>query len=166
MTIGIFNAGIGALICDERSDTYLILKRSQDKDFAAGAWECVTGRVDQGEGFEDALHREVHEELGIPVQPMFIIGTTHFYRGDARPDNELLGIVYCCTTPDPQALRISHEHTEWRWVTPAEALEVVGGGDSAEQWLKRVIERAETMRRHYPSALTTMHRLEGFELDS
>lgn len=166
MSIGLFSAGIGALIHHESNDAYLILKRSPDKDFAAGAWECVTGRVDQGEGFEDALHREVGEELGIEVTPLFVIGTTHFYRGSERPENELLGVVYCCSTPSPQELRLSKEHTECRWVSAFEAREVVGDENPAEDWLLRVIERAEIMRRHYPPLLLALHQLEGFELDS
>ncbi|MFN2224481.1 MAG: NUDIX domain-containing protein [Chloroflexota bacterium] len=166
MTIGKFSAGIGALIYKESNDTYLILKRSLEKDFAAGAWECVTGRVDQGEGFEDALHREVREELGIEVKPLFVLGTTHFYRGAERPENELVGIVYCCSSPNPDELRLSKEHTEFRWVRAPEVREVTGGDHPAEEWLMRVIERAELMRRHYPSLLMRQHQLEGFELDS
>ena len=50
--IGTFYAGIGALVWHPKSDTYLLLKRSMAKDFAAGAWECVTGRVDQGRDSE------------------------------------------------------------------------------------------------------------------
>jgi 8-oxo-dGTP pyrophosphatase MutT (NUDIX family) len=166
MMIGRFLAGIGALIYDDTTDTFLILRRSLEKDFAAGAWECVTGRVDQGEGFEDALRREVKEELGVEVQPMFVVGTTHFYRGVERPENELVGIVYCCSTPTPQALRLSKEHSEYRWVSACEARQVVGGDDPTEHWLMRVIERAELMRRHYSPTLMSLHQLEGFELDS
>ena len=166
MTIGIFSTGIGALIYDESSDAYLILKRSPEKDFAAEAWECVTGRVDQGEGFEDALHREVREELSIEVKPLFIIGTTHFYRGPERPENELVGIVYCCSSPNPDELRLSKEHTEYRWVSVPELREMAGADHPAEEWLIRVIDRAEMMRRHYPPVLIKLHQLEGFELDS
>ena len=48
MEIGTFYAGVGALVWDPRSDTYLLLQRSMAKDFAAGAWECVTGRLPVG----------------------------------------------------------------------------------------------------------------------
>lgn len=166
MTIGQFSAGIGALIVNEANDKYLLLKRSLEKDYAAGAWECVTGRVDQGEGFEDALHREVDEELGIQVRPMFIIGTTHFYRGSERPENELVGVVYCCSSPSIEAMRLSHEHTEFRWVSAAEAGELLAGSHASEKWLLTVIERAEMARRLYPPKLKSLHLLEGFELDS
>ncbi|HIP70446.1 MAG TPA: NUDIX domain-containing protein, partial [Anaerolineae bacterium] len=88
MPVGRFLGGIAALIWDEATDRYLLLRRAAHKDVGAGHWECVTGRVDQGESYEDALHREVQEEIGIPAQIQFIIGTTHFYRGPARPENE------------------------------------------------------------------------------
>ena len=166
MTIGTFSAGIGALIMDEAAGTYLLLKRSPEKDYAAGAWECVTGRVDQGEGFEDALHREVREELDIEVQPLFIVGTTHFYRGPERAENELVGVVYCCTSPDPEKMRLSHEHTEYRWATLNEARDLLSDLNLAEHWLVTVIERAETGRRLYPAELLDLYQRRGFEIDS
>lgn len=166
MTIGTFSAGIGALIVDEATGRYLLLKRSPEKDYAAGAWECVTGRVDQGEGFEDALHREVREELDTEVQPMFIVGTTHFYRGPERPENELVGIVYCCTCPNPEQMRLSLEHIEFRWLTLNEARDLLNESNLAEYWLVKVIERAEAGRRLYPAELLDLHRRIGFELDS
>ena len=97
MPVGRFIGGVGALIWSQEDGKYLLLRRSPEKDFASGIWECVTGRVDQGEGFEEALHREVREELSVQVQVEFIIGTTHFYRGESLPENELIGIIYGCS---------------------------------------------------------------------
>ena len=34
------------------------------------------------------------EELGVEVQVEHILGTTHFYRGEQVPDNELVGVIY------------------------------------------------------------------------
>ncbi|HEX6387601.1 MAG TPA: NUDIX domain-containing protein, partial [Anaerolineae bacterium] len=59
MSIGRFYGGVAALLYFPPTRQYLLLKRSPAKDYGAGTWECVTGRVDQGEGFEDALRREV-----------------------------------------------------------------------------------------------------------
>ena len=97
MTIGRFYAGIAALIWSPGTRRYLLLRRSEQKDYAPGVWECVTGRVDQGEGFEDALRREVREELGVDVQAEYILGTTHFYRGNPTPEKELVGVIYLCS---------------------------------------------------------------------
>ena len=62
MSIGRFSAGVFVLLRSP-AGKYLVLKRSPEKDFAAGGWECVTGRVDQGEGFPQAVHREISRRL-------------------------------------------------------------------------------------------------------
>jgi 8-oxo-dGTP diphosphatase len=162
--VGRFLAGVGALVLDPATDRYLVLRRSDEKDFAAGAWECVTGRLDQGEGFEDALHREVREELGVEAEILFILGTTHFHRGEARPENELVGLVYCVTISEPDAVRLSDEHSEFRWLAVAQAAELISGSHPSEQWLLRVIERAEEMRAQLPQQLLASGRT--FELDT
>ena len=112
MSVGRFLCGIAALVYHPATQTYLLLRRAPDRDAGGGEWECVTGRVDQGEGFEEALHREVREELGAAVAPDFIVGTSHFYRGTSVPENELLGVTYACMLDDPGAIRVSAEHSE------------------------------------------------------
>jgi 8-oxo-dGTP pyrophosphatase MutT (NUDIX family) len=164
MSIGRFYGGIAALIWTAENNRYLLLKRSAEKDFASGVWECVTGRVDQGEGFEDAVRREVLEELDTEAQIEFMLGTTHFYRGDATPENELLGVVFACTIPDEKAITISAEHSEYRWVTAAEAEAMLTDSDGSTQWIKRLIARAESIRRLINPELADHLRRSGFEL--
>ena len=149
MSIGRFYAMIGALIRHSVSGKYLILRRSAEKDVGAGQWECVTGRVDQGESFPEALHREVKEELGIEVRAEFFLRTEHFYRGEAIPENEMVGVMYYCSLDNPEAIQISWEHEEARWVTPEEAAAFLPN----DHWLIALIERAETMRALMPDAL-------------
>jgi 8-oxo-dGTP pyrophosphatase MutT (NUDIX family) len=164
VSIGRFYGGIAALIRSPADGKYLLLKRSPAKDFGAGAWECVTGRVDQGEGFEDALHREVREELGVEVDVEYLIGTTHFHRGEARPENELIGVIYCCSLASPESIRISAEHATYRWVTAGQAVDMLTAPDASTHWIIRVIERAEAIRRRLPPALIDYYRQVGFEL--
>lgn len=174
MPIGTFSAGIGGLVWHPDSDSYLLLKRSEAKDYAAGAWECVTGRVDQGEGFEQALHREIKEETGLDIKPIFIIGTTRFYRGEARQENELVGIIYCCLPVDGEgvitlekpAIRMSAEHSQYRWFTASEVRTMISDLHKSERWLLNVLDKAEFIKQHIPSELISFNREYGFELDS
>lgn len=159
MTIGRFYAGVAALIWRPADGRYLLLHRSVAKDFGAGAWECVTGRVDQGEGFPQAARREAREELGVDVQIDFIVGTMHFYRGAARPENELIGVQFCCSLEAAPAIRLSAEHAEARWATPAEAEALLPDG----HWLRQAIRRAEALRAGLPPGLVERFRIEGFE---
>jgi len=158
--IGRFYAGVGALLWRPSDGRYLVLKRSEAKDAGAGTWECISGRVDQGEGFTEAVNREVGEELGLQVQIDFVVGTEHFYRGDASPENELLLVQFCCSVQEPAALELSWEHSEYRWVTAREAEEVLPAG----HWLGKVIRRAEAIRALLPAELLEYYRVQGLEL--
>lgn len=160
MTIGRYMGGIGALLWQPEHNTYLLLRRAAHRDVGAGHWECVTGRLDQGEGYEDALHREVREELGIPVQIEFMIGTSHFYRGAPVPENELIAVLYCCTTPDPDAIQVSAEHDETRWVTAQDAYALLG----PDHWLTHVIRRAELLHAYLSPELRAEFRNHGFDM--
>lgn len=160
MTIGRFLAGVGALIWDPNTGKYLLLRRSDHRDFQQGAWECITGRVDQGESFEEALHREVREEVGAEIQIEFMLATTHFFRGPESPEFELLGIIYGCTVPNPEEINIGAEHSEMRWVSVEEAYKFLP--DS--YWLMRVIERAEMLKKQLPTGLRNLYRKEGFNI--
>ena len=164
MPVGRFYAGIAAVVWSPRTSQYLLLRRSEAKDYARGIWECVTGRVDQGEGFEDALHREVREELGVEVQVEHILGTIHFYRGAPTPVNELVGVVYLCSLQDPASIHISPEHSEYRWLSAREALKLLSPADPSTQWARRVIERAEAIRPLLAKNLVSFQNRAGFEL--
>lgn len=170
MPIGRFLAGVAALIWDPGAELssgeyssaarrYLLLRRSAQRDFGAGTWECVTGRVDQGESFTQALQREVYEEINCQAQIEFIVGATHFYRGEIQPENELLGLMYGCTLKDPQNLRLDAEHSEMLWASPDEINALL----PAPHWLRRVIQRAEQLSRGLPDALRREFRQDGFE---
>jgi len=161
------------LIWDPEQKKYLLLRRAAARDFHSGSWECVTGRVDQGESFVQALHREVKEEAGVDVQIDFIIATTHFYRGEEVPENELLGVIYGCTlianaagkqgiisnqrkAEKPVKIQISSEHSEMRWLSAQEALDFLPSGS----WLHETIRRAEILRLKLPEELRELNRRE------
>jgi 8-oxo-dGTP diphosphatase len=160
MNVGRFLAGIAALIWDPEQDRYLLLRRAAGKDFGAGGWECPTGRLDQGEGFTAALHREVREELGVEIVLEFPIGATHFYRGTAIPENELVGLVFCCRIQPGQTLTVSAEHDAWEWI----AADTVSSFLPAGHWLLPVIARARFLQENLPTAVRLLYQAKGFDL--
>jgi 8-oxo-dGTP diphosphatase len=161
MPIGRFLAGVAALIWDPPGNRYLLLRRSPTRDFQRGDWECVTGRVDQGESYTQALHREVMEEIGARVQIEFVLSLTHFYRGEQVPENELLGALFGCTLlEDQQAAMLGDEHSEMQWVTFDQAQAMLPSG----HWLLTALRRAERLRNLLPEELRLSFRQEGLEL--
>lgn len=157
MSVGRFCAGVGALIWHPQTNKYLLLKRIATR---GGAWECVTGRLEQGESYTEALHREVMEEVGVTVQIDFLIGTTHFYRGEKVVENELVGVHFGCSLDNPEAIRLSEEHDAYQWVTAAEA----EAQFPERRWLLKIIRRAELMRTFLPAELLADYRTSGFEV--
>jgi 8-oxo-dGTP diphosphatase len=159
MTIGRFLAGIFTLIWSPKLEKYLILQRAADRDHAPGVWESVTGRVDQGENFEQALHREAEEELGVDVQLEFILGTVHFYRGPKTPEYEMVGLVCFCTLDDPQKIQISAEHSQYRWVDLTEVAQLLRENERNAGFIHHAIQRAEAMRKLItPQFMDYLHR--------
>ena len=148
-----FLAMVGALVWRRNDGKYLVLQRSPNKDFAAGQWECVSGRVDQGESFLQAVRRETREELSLDVRIECLLGTAHFYRGDAIPENEMVGVHFGCSIDDSADLRLSEEHSAHKWVTAAEARTLF----QPEYWLGALIARAQAFRDLMPDELRRLH---------
>ena len=66
---------------------FLITQRSYDKHWAGGWWEVTGGGVLSGESSEDALRREVAEEVGLdagegPFEPVYSYENVDLARGD------------------------------------------------------------------------------------
>jgi 8-oxo-dGTP diphosphatase len=81
------------------------------------------GRIKQFEEPEEALRREVREETGLEIEILKPLAVFHDYRGEKTAENELLIITYWCKAKSDQVV-LSEEHTEYRWVSPEEALEL------------------------------------------
>ncbi len=59
---------VGAAIVDDlEHPARLLAARRTEPPALAGGWEFPGGKIDPGEGAEEALHREVREELGVAI---------------------------------------------------------------------------------------------------
>lgn len=61
------DVAVGVLI--DAQGRFLLTSRPQGKVYA-GHWEFPGGKVEAGETIEQALRRELHEELGITIGPV------------------------------------------------------------------------------------------------
>ena len=153
MTAGRYLAMVSMLVWHRHEGRYLLLRRSSSRDHAPGQWESGSGRLEQGEGFIEALRRESREELGLDVRIECLLGTTHFYRGEPVPGNELVGVSFGCSVEDASGLNLSDEHSGHRWVTAEEAAALL----SPDHWLSALIVRAEAFRALMPVELRRLH---------
>ena len=93
----------------------LILRRSEKVEHNRGLWEVPSGRVERGEGPEEAALRELEEETGlVPEGPLTPCGTHYFRREDAP----LIGRVHYFLAPVKGEPRLGWEHVEYMWTGP------------------------------------------------
>ncbi|MBI5151878.1 MAG: NUDIX domain-containing protein [Candidatus Pacebacteria bacterium] len=147
--IGRFMVAVGAVIECVTDGTILVVKRSTNQDFQGGVWELVYGRVSQFEAPIDGLIREHREEVGfdsfIVIRPL---RTWHLYRGEETAEKELIGITYWCQVQDKPPIHLNEEHTEYAWVTPEQALELISVEGIKEDVLTYIKVKKEEHARH------------------
>ena len=121
---GRFMVAVGAVIEHVPTGRILLMQRAASADYLPGVWEDLTGRMKQFEEPEDALRREVREETCLEIEIVKPIKIFHLSRGDKTAQNELVGIIYWCTTQSDR-ITLSPEHDAYRWLPPHEALDMV-----------------------------------------
>ena len=97
----------------DQESAVLIAKRPAGRPLA-GLWEFPGGKVEAGEEPEEALIRELHEELGIDIVKRDLTPLT--FASHAYPDFHLLMPVYLCRRS--QGSVAAHEGQALLWVKP------------------------------------------------
>ena len=91
----------------KRNNKFLIQKRS-DQGLLAGMWEFPGGKIEKGETPNDALKREIKEELGVRISSSrFLLNVRHYYT-----QFKVHLSVWLCTLENHPS-----ENRHCRWVT-------------------------------------------------
>jgi len=116
-----------------RADRVLVIRRGPDSA-RSGYWAPLSGKLEPGETQEEALVREVREEVGLAVSPLAKVwqsetddGTFRLHWWTATETGN--GTI----VPDPG------EVSEVRWVTPAEFLTMTPLFDADREFFERVL---------------------------
>ena len=104
---------VAAAIYNEKGQI-LLAKRPEGKAMA-GLWELPGGKIEEGETPEEALARELGEELGIIVNPSLLEPIT--FASHSYESFHLLMPVYACLDWDGDMK--AREAQELAWVDPA-----------------------------------------------
>jgi len=106
---------------EENKPLFLLLKRNSKK---GGFWQPVTGGADPGEEFNTAARREVFEETKIENIKR-LIEDVHFFEFIAEGYGTTKEYVFGAEVEVDIKVEISDEHTEYRWCSFDEALELL-----------------------------------------
>lgn len=99
-----FRMSVHAVITDEHERVLLLRATYADR-----AWGLSGGALDRNETVHETLLRECQEELGCAVGVQYLSGV---YCPSAVESHAL---IFRCTLPEGAEIRLSSEHSEWRY---------------------------------------------------
>ncbi|MBI4162228.1 MAG: NUDIX domain-containing protein [Candidatus Aenigmarchaeota archaeon] len=136
-----FYIGVKALILNDKnkmlllkaapSETKFEKKKTdaQGRPLAIEFWDFPGGRIQAGESLEDTLKKEAREEIGAPdiqIGGIFHAVISNFMIKDSPTEQTPLTlIVYRCKIDTKKPIKLSSEHSEYKWFSPKEAKKVL-----------------------------------------
>jgi 8-oxo-dGTP diphosphatase len=93
-------------------DKVLVAKRAENRSFFPGLWECGGGQVNSGENFEEAVLRQIKEELNVTAKIISVFKTYEILTNDEQ--KKIPGLIFICKFLQGEP-KISEEHSELRW---------------------------------------------------
>jgi 8-oxo-dGTP pyrophosphatase MutT (NUDIX family) len=104
----------------------LLLRRSPGR-ILRGLWQCVSGSLEPGESVTQGALRELLEETGFgaaQIEGFFDLDQVNqFHEPSVRAI--VTSAIFAVRVGAEAEPTLSHEHDSMRWVSPAEALELV-----------------------------------------
>ena len=85
---------------------------AHNASFKAGYFSCIAGFIDPGESVEQAVHREIFEEVGIKVK------APRYFSSQSWPFPHSLMLGFLCEYDSGDICVDGHEITEARWGAP------------------------------------------------
>lgn len=122
-----FRANVGIVICNRLGQVFWARR------FGQHSWQFPQGGIDEGENAEQAMYRELHEEVGLNPDDVEIMGVTRNWvryklpkrliRQGSNPvcigqKQKWFLLQLTCDEQDVNLLHSGHpEFDDWRWVS-------------------------------------------------
>jgi len=100
----------------------LLIRRAPDR-ILPGLWQCVSGRVEDGERVTAAALRELEEETGIgtaAIEALYDLDLVNQFH-EPSYDAILTAAVFAVRIPSDREPKLSDEHDGLRWLPLAQA---------------------------------------------
>ena len=83
----------------------------ENANFGGDFWFTVTGTIEENESAEDAVKREIREEIGLEVDDILYLNFDSIYKWAGKEHLERNYIVF---TKDNE-IKLDNEHVEYKW---------------------------------------------------
>ena len=106
------------------NDSVLLCKMPEDRGVFPGQWGLPGGGVEPGERIEEALKREILEELGVPLlsaKPLFFKDGMHekTFAGEGKRLIYMVFLLYECRIDTQCPINLNSEFCDYAWVSPS-----------------------------------------------
>ena len=98
---------------------FLLLKRSE-KEIYPGLWQMVSGSIHEGETAYQTALREIAEETNLKPTKIWVVPNVNSFYSPEKNYISLLPVFAVKVNPNSK-VRISDEHTEYKWVRKEKA---------------------------------------------
>lgn len=131
------NSAVAALIRNEKGEILFTIRRFEP---AAGMLDLPGGFVDLGETAEEAIYREIYEELHLEISGLEYFGsfTNHYLYGDL--EYQTLDIVFNCTVKTLNTLQVADDVAGFVFRNISEIQENEIGLDSIKKIVRELVK--------------------------
>lgn len=116
----------------QNSQGQILLTRRKPELKLGGMWEFPGGKLEHGEELEEALHREIREELSIEIEEIELLHVKpHVYTHGA-----VLILFYLAKAKSEDIQLIDHDRMEWVSVQNLDQFELLPANQKVIEILK------------------------------
>jgi 8-oxo-dGTP pyrophosphatase MutT (NUDIX family) len=136
--------GVLGLPINKNGEYLLALRNDPNNSKTHNKWELIGGGLEFGESFEDCLHREVREEIGVKPNLLFPYPIIFTKKRTTKHRSQLILATYLVSIGDQLPNPNHHEILEVKWFFP-QLLHQLESLDLTTEF----IAEAEKIRMHY-----------------
>ncbi len=116
-------------IYNPQTQKFLLLKRAIHKIYPS-TWQMITASCEEAETTKQTAVRELKEETGLTAKKLFSVPHVNTFYFDIN-DSVCLSPVFLAFV-NSENVKISDEHTEYKWVTYEQAVQEIHWPDQIE----------------------------------
>ena len=124
----VFNTAVSMIVMNSDKDKILLIKQ-----YGSNSYILTAGYVNKGEDAEEAVRREIMEELGLKVSEVFFNKSKYY-----APSNTLM-LNWMCTVEN-ENVNSNYEVDEWKWFDIEDAKNNIRKDSLAEKFLFHYLE--------------------------